>query len=671
MMVGGANSNACNGCGHELRVGHQGGLRQSLRRRQHRWCQLCEILVPKIAGQRTDMIASPESAARVREMLGNPRTSPTQVWGRIARLQGASVDGDYDWMYRQESAHSDWKWISSPPSEWSLDEEDISLISSYRGTRSTAEAAEDSRIRLRKLQRGGVLPDGSHLCWSAGSFILDGCRIKVPYQGLLEILRKPPAGVRLDKIDWRLLLFTIDIAETRLSGIFRETHIDPDWDWDEAGGPTLRRSEVNLVIHPADLLISKKRGGPNFSYGLRTFGKTAWMERWLEYRRDRSIVGKKGMISVPVSLIISRGRLQMRVRRDCGWRKIKVKSDPRLWARIATWSLSPPNHDDRRRLNCIQQYLFAESDSPVLEDSESRGIAFLRSILDSTSRASVDMTSASPERAGRFRVTGSTGLSYSVFPGRGDGGTRFVVESMDHHPDERRALNMWGLHRTRSRICIAETPAMKRLSVGDAIGAAILSLLDDKNSQNGIHTLHSHISSMSHILEPRRSREEEQVNDARMLLERVNRNLMIHSVRRCRDSFPMLWSALLRMPLGERLTFTAIRRGEPNITFDGCDTRFETTCATDRSVIYRMLRASGWMRDRREEELRGQMRIYIRIGTGVRDLADGIREFSGILQQGLGIDEEGGLLPNPIHSYFERHNPGISALLPGSEGLID
>ena len=39
--------------------------------------------------------------------------------------------------------------------------------------------------------------------------------------------------------------------------------------------------------------------------------------------------------------------------------------------------LSPPNHPQRQRLTCIQQSIFADSDSPLIGPDEKRGIELL------------------------------------------------------------------------------------------------------------------------------------------------------------------------------------------------------------------------------------------------------------------------------------------------------
>jgi hypothetical protein len=128
---------------------------------------------------------------------------------------------------------------------------------------------------------------------------------------------------------------------------------------------------------------------------------------------------------------------------------------------------------------------------------------------------------------------------------------------------------------------------------------------------------------------------------------------------------------MLRCPLGERMTFTAMRRGHPNVTFDGCETAFATEGQLERNVIYQMLEASGWQRDQHEERVRRTQRIYIRTGTGLQNLANRVEEFAGMLEPVLTVNQRVRLVANPVWSYFERNNPGIRALLPGTDQRLD
>ena len=125
------------------------------------------------------------------------------------------------------------------------------------------------------------------------------------------------------------------------------------------------------------------------------------------------------------------------------------------------------------------------------------------------------------------------------------------------------------------------------------------------------------------------------------------------------------------MPLGSRMTFTAMNRnGPPNVSFDGCETTFRTYNMEDRQVLYRMLQASGWIRDKVEEGVRGSLRIYIRTGTGEADLGNDVEEIAGMLEHRLVVNGRIRVIAAPLWSMFERVNPGTAALLPGSDQHI-
>ena len=98
------------------------------------------------------------------------------------------------------------------------------------------------------------------------------------------------------------------------------------------------------------------------------------MERWRPAQKAAPLHHlPKGDFEVPATLAISNGRLQLKVRRNTGWRRIELDSDPLLWSRVVTWVLSPPGHRDRNRLHCIQQHLFVDEGMPLISESEQRG----------------------------------------------------------------------------------------------------------------------------------------------------------------------------------------------------------------------------------------------------------------------------------------------------------
>ena len=160
-------------------------------------------------------------------------------------------------------------------------------------------------------------------------------------------------------------------------------------------------------------------------------------------------------------------------------------------------------------------------------------------------------------------------------------------------------------------------------------------------------------------------------NRAMELRQLLRANTVEQERRRVTESFPRLFSVLLRLPLGSRLTFTAMNRdGMPNVTFDDCETTFSTRNITDRLVLYRMLDAAGWTRDRDEENVRGVTRIYIRLGTGEMELGGAVEEISEMLEPRLMANGRVRVIVDPIWVYWERMNPGIGHLLPGTDEHI-
>ena len=194
--------------------------------------------------------------------------------------------------------------------------------------------------------------------------------------------------------------------------------------------------------------------------------------------------------------------------------------------------------------------------------------------------------------------------------------------------------------------------------------------IDDMSSKRSIDTLRRHISRTLKEDEERLNPEIAQMNQARWYRRRLENNRVADRVRRYTESFPQLWGALLRLPLGERMCFRAMRGNEPNITFDGCQTQFRTRNMVERRVVYRMLEDSGWVRDRIEEDVRGEHRMYMRTGTGERELGEAVREIAQLLEPQLLVDDRIRLIQRQLWTYFERENPGPGALLPGMDEEI-
>jgi len=632
----------CRGCGISCR---------------RNWCNLCKIVVPHITGQDASMIESKESVEEVRHELGHPENKPNLIWSAIRRMDSPEAD----WVTRNQP-YAVIDRITGPPPPWEIDEEDMRLMAS--GSVNEADTG-----RLRRLQRGGILPDGSHLCWADDRFTLDGITVEVAYRGLSKLLKRKRG---LEDVDWKKLLLSVSLANKRLR--------DPSDYRNRNGGR-------ETTIHPVALLrgkgsswmrtlgfgylgMGRRRptdiwGGPRPSdYNPTWYEGASWMDDWNEnvmMNLERDI---SDMV-VPTALFVKKGRLQLRVKRPGGWRRLEVESHPEVWAKVVTWALYPPDSKHQKRLRCVQQSLFTDTEIEMISRPDRNGIQMLRGVIADNDNVNLENS------PGGFRVRGSSGAMYRVVPGVGGHNTRFVVRGIGHHsPAEGGGNEMppW-MRRDRPPICVVETPQLRRLVIGDALSSVILALLDDLKSQQHIDTLRSYIREVR----PRQAVDPQvaEYRQAENLRFRLRNNLAEYRTRRYTVLFPRLWSVLLRLPLGERVIFTAIRGGRPNLTFDDCNCEFDTRDMLERRVMYRMLEAAGWQRDRHEERVRGYQRIYIRTGTGPQNLANLVEDFSEMLEPVLTVNERVRLVANPAWSFFERRNPGTGALLPGTNERLN
>ena len=624
------------------------------------WCPICQMVIPYLeGGQAPWMIQSHESGEELRRSLGSPDCRPTRVWRAIRILESSGADWALSNGPHRNEYSADGHTEQYPT--WEIDNLDIELMDN-----GDIHDAEPSR--LRKLQRGGVLPDGSHLSWANGSFYLDGYLCQIPYRGLRKLMKRKRG---LEAVDWKALLLSID-------AICRQ--IPVPWTLDRG------MNNGNTWLHPVAAMRYNSEHienemGRGFAGAMRmrhlwrwarrgwadgliegNFSETEWMRRWKSIDEIRPIRRDENRVLVPSTLSIKRGRLQLRVRRPSGWRKLEIGSNPLVWAKIVTWALSPTQHEDHRMLLYIQQWLFTDTHIQILTEENRKGMGGLRANIESNDDIQLSLRG--------IEVTGSSGAVYRVRPGQGAHGSRMVVTGLGHTSGDRGPrVNQMARHGGSPALCIVESPQLRRLCLPDALSSTIMALKNDLISQEYIDTVKMYIREVTP-----HNRDTAAMNDvhhAQELRHRLRNNQAEVAVRRFTDLFPRLWSVLLRRPLGDRLTFTAWNAGVPNMRFENCNTEFTTRGVVERRAVYMMLEVSGWVRDREEERERGQIRVYIRLGTGVQRLAAQVEEFAEILEPMTVVNDRVRLIANPLWTYFERMNPGIGELLPGHDERLD
>ena len=637
----------CRGCGGEPAQSKE-------------WCDVCLLLVPIITGESTSSIARGPEIDEIRKSIGETGGSTRKIWSAIRSLPDPKATS---WIRKEKTPPSTLD-LGIPLRTWELEEDDLTLLdTNLRDPEGAKSAQSYERTQLHRLQRGGYLPDGSFLSYSSGRWTLDGRWIHLPYRGLSKMLSRKRG---MEGIDWRSLLYSIDWAVRSTSTYYP---------WEGPGGKGHR------IVHPVhDRLFPRRRNGGGafdrlFNRSInRILGASIpevadvsgseWLTRWEEvHKGSRTPISSREQL-IPVSMDIHRGRLRLRVRRDAGWRRIVLDSHPDVWAKILTWALSPNKHADREKLTCLQQYLFTSSDSPLISGPDRRGITLLRDVINSTELAEVDHESRT------ISVAGTSGLCYSVNPKEGSHthnafGARFTVSPLGISASQLRRE-----YRRSSRICIVETQELRRLVIGDALSSVVLALLNDLVSQRQIDTLRRHIRNFSPEPAHRVDPDVEHMREAQWLNMRAGRNPINARIRRYTNLFPRLWGAILRSPLGARVTLTAMSPRRPNLTFDDSETRFSTTCMADRQIVKGMLEASGWVRDREEESVRGTREIYFRTGTGPRDLGPAVEGLCETIEPVLTAGTVR-MIEAPLWHYFERDNPGPGPLLPGADQIIE
>ena len=466
------NLNNCLGCESEIE--------------ERQWCEICQILIPEITQYSLDTIPNKKKAEKIRKMLKDPEPVIRKVWKAFDKIDRS----EKSWFMLESSVYNrkripNWN-VKNEIIHTIFSEDDDEFFSSrWAGMKKDTET-------LRRLQRGGILPDGSHISWASGKFFLDGEIINLPYRDLREILGKSTH----EMYNLKLILYLISLVtenkpiDNKKNILFRFQQTGM-WNYNK-----------NICKHPINNLeISEKK---RFYETIKDItpkklqqDTSYWMNRWDRELSDKTRIYPR-RYSIPISLIIDRGRLMLRVRRNDKWRKIRVPRNLEIWSILINWCLTLPGNENRNHLESLQYYLFCNDEMEIIPMAEKNGIRFLKGIIEnSNDKAYID--------GKKIVVEGKYGVKYSVVPGFGPHGSRFkvltdiVTDSDRIQEDMMRRLNrrlpgFGGPNHRRKELCIVEEPHLRKLVIGDAIGSIVMALLNDDKSRQKIDTLDKHLS---------------------------------------------------------------------------------------------------------------------------------------------------------------------------------
>ena len=472
------NLRKCLGCGTEVDFGFW--------ELEQYWCDICQILIPEITEYSLESIPNKNKAEKLRKILRNPSPIINNVWKSFNNID----TGEKSWFILRNEQDCKRKLF-----DWNENENNISTIFSEDDKElfTSGDQSKGNLETLRRLQRGGILPDGSHISWISGKFFLDGEVINLPYIDLREILEK---SNDYNKYNWKLMLYLISLA-TENTPVFNKKKVFPDF--------LRRRPRLNtkyICKHPINNLETRENKRLYDSIKEITpldlhENTRYWINSWNRVLSDKSRIYPKRH-EIPISLIIDKGRLMLRVRRNDKWRKIRVPRNLDIWSILINWCLMLPGDGGRKHLESLQYYLFCDLEMEIITKTEINGIEFLRGIIDnSNGKASVE--------GKKIVVEGKYGVKYSISPGSGPHGSRFKVftdidSDKDKIEDEifrrlNRRLPGLGVPNTNQKeLCIVEEPHLRKLVIGDAIGSIVMALLNDDKSRKKIDTLDKHLS---------------------------------------------------------------------------------------------------------------------------------------------------------------------------------
>ena len=123
------------------------------------WCSICEILIPEITDYSLETIPNKKNSESLRRILDYPEPIIRDVWKsfkNIDRIEKSWFIDDKNLRFKRRLF------------DWNENNNVISTIFSDEDGEVFSDNTTDVDI-LRKLQRGGVLPDGSHISWASNT----------------------------------------------------------------------------------------------------------------------------------------------------------------------------------------------------------------------------------------------------------------------------------------------------------------------------------------------------------------------------------------------------------------------------------------------------------------------------------------------------------------------
>ena len=580
------------------------------------WCSRCELFADVLVGPGVSGRPTDAERAEMEEVLApdRGRTGETRWRSLLAAHAGSE---DILWMKRRDPVADD---EPVDGGAFPLTEEEVENGLQFLRQRLAGRAHPETHELRRLLQRGIPLPDGSWLNRGENVWSLDGEVVpgEMPYAHLLRAMTGTKNERRqVQECDFSLLLGVMGTLSMPRHHAQRRPRRHQGEHWRDVRMFLRLHREVHGPLEGATLffswmewiesiLRSRHAAGErprNWMQGMAWFhfrnrGRhrnemppevpwadlaelgMPWVSRW-----DQETIGGTEWRSAEVwsgpALIVSRGRLFLRMLRGGRWKRVPLPPWPELWALLLSWQLSPPEHPAHRRLRTLQ-WIWDEPDGELIpSEQDCRALGLLHSVCDANDRCEYQ-----EEGAPGIIVEGTSGLFYHVRCGQGAHGARFRVSGCTSAEQAHQGGG--------TPICIREHPGIQRLPAGDILASVVLTLMDDQRSQQNLGPLADFIRANIPHAAYRLKAEREWRGD-RQVRGDQNRFFHMHNFggwQRWTRAFPGLYEILIRLPLDSVMLLPREQRGR--LLFE--DNRFSMMVRDEeeRELVEGLARATGW-----------------------------------------------------------------------------
>lgn len=414
------------------------------------------------------------------------------------------------------SDSADIKWAVLPEDAMDAEQERDFLATWTIFAEAFGESGPKTSDDRRCLQRGVELYGGSHFSYLNDQWYMDGNFLPgdLPAHALLKAMtRKSAGGLVPTRINWAALIPVMasvsenenyTYTERRLIEVARGIR-----NRDNMARDALRLGGIQRVMHgytmPAavrwlqwnDSVVFSEvaqyhqredempNGGPfagmNRRRGMSTIllssaawknGREPWVKRWR----------KRGDVSIRLDrhnakpFCIRRGKMLLRIVNSNGkWKRSPLPPDPRLWALLLSWALSPGDSRQAMLLSGFRWYWKPGPEKLPLSEPQLRSLKLLGEICSGLG----DKVTVNNRR---LIVQGRSGCVYAIMMERGAHGAPFRIEAWRHPTALQR-------EQRGEPLCIHAGRQKEKLPIGDTIASVVLTLVDDENSSQRIESL--------------------------------------------------------------------------------------------------------------------------------------------------------------------------------------